>query len=195
MMRPHIKVEQALCKWCTNKPIVRCEVCIHFHPKSHFCLSAPFVSSAALVSTDATATAVKEYCSASHTLHCTTFHQMFPTCGASGQEHTSQPSQPELRATVTPAWKPTIAVPSSRPLPMVWCNAKPCVLLPWGILWGNFSVVLTVETKCTSALGGSFQDGKSTLSFKASVHMNLINQRWFKFCFVGPVKKFASFKT
>lgn len=41
---------------------------------------------------------------------------MFPACGASGQEHTSQPSQPELHATVTPARKPAIVVPSSRPL-------------------------------------------------------------------------------
>lgn len=44
---------------------------------------------------------------------------------------------------------------------------------------------LSKEMKCTSALGGSVRDGKSTLSFRASVHMNLINQIRLKFCSVG----------
>lgn len=85
MMHPYIKVE-ALCKWCTNQPMVWREVCIHFHPKSHFCFGTLLVNNAALVST--TATAAREYCSASRTLHCTTFRQMFLARGASGQEHT-----------------------------------------------------------------------------------------------------------
>lgn len=63
--------------------------CIRFHPKSHFCFGTLLVNGAVLVSTDTTATAMKEYCSASRTLHCTTLHRMFLACGASGQEHNS----------------------------------------------------------------------------------------------------------
>lgn len=98
--------------------------CIHFHPKSHFCFGTLLVNSAVLVSTDTTATAVKEYCSASHALHCTTFHQVFLACGASGQQHTPTT---RVHATIAPAQKPAFVILSPRLLFMVQCDGIPCM--------------------------------------------------------------------